>query len=236
MDYPDFVDPSYIGASGMPGYPSNPDPSFVGASGMPNYPGGTATAPNGINPSNSFKDLNYASMGVSALSAITTAIGSARAATAQGEIENSIAQTNAAIAGVQSKQTLEAGDIEASRKNLQTQQQVGAERASQGASGTDVASGSNALVRNATTGAGAIDELTIRNNAARQAWGYQVQATQDTFKGQFAQLTAKAQSEQSLLAGGLQAISGPAGIEANYLRWQKYLGGSGGNMPFPNQS
>lgn len=188
--------------------------------------------------------IMYASMGLSAIGAITNAFSESAATRAQGSYESSIANANAAIAGVQSRQALEAGDIEASRQNLKTQAIVGSERASQGASGIDVNSGSSALVRLGTMNVGTIDELTIRNNAARQAWGYQTEAIQDTYQGKFAQLTAKAKSFQGILSGGLQAISGPLAIEANYLRFQRYLGvkGSrevevgGAGLPFPNAS
>lgn len=169
----------------------------------------------------------YASMGLSSLSSILTTIGQARALTAQGEYEQSISETNAALARLQGKQTIEAGDVAASRKELETEGAIGAQRAAGGASGVDVNTGSSAIVGAATRGAGAIDELTIRNNAARQAWGYQTEAIQDTFKGQIASLTSKAQTDQTILTGGLQAVSGPLAIESNYLRWSRYMGGGG---------
>jgi hypothetical protein len=173
-------------------------------------------------------------MGLSAIGAITNAFSRASALKAQGDYESTIANTNAKIANLQAKQTLEAGDIIASRKNLETQQKVGAIKAQQGASGVDVASGSAAAVRASAEGAGTQDELTIRNNAQRQAWGYQTEAINDTFKGQFAQLTAKAGAQQSLMAGGLQAVEGPLAIESNYMRWDRYMGGgSGTGVPFP---
>jgi hypothetical protein len=199
------------------------------------------TSPN-FNPSptpatSSASGMMFASMGLSAIGAITNAFSRASALKAQGDYESTIANTNAKIANLQASQALEAGDMAASRKNLQTQQQVGAIKAAQGASGVDVASGSSAAVRAGAEGAGAVDELTIRNNAQRQAWGYQTEAINDTFKGQFAQLTAKAGATQSLLAGGLQAIEGPLSIESNYLRWSRYMGGgSGAGVPFPNMS
>lgn len=187
-------------------------------------------------PSSYASDAMMASMGLSAVGSILTAVSQSRAAKAQGDYEQSIANTNATIAAIQSKQAIEAGDFAASKKDVQTQQAVGSERAAQGASGIDVASGSSALVRNATEGAGAQDELTIRNNAARQAWGYQTESIEDTYKGQFAQLMAKASSEQSLMTGGLQAISGPLSIESAYLRWSRYMGGgsggSNGGLPY----
>lgn len=187
--------------------------------------------------SNGGADLMYASMGLSAIGSITSALSQSSAIRAQGDYESTIARTNASIADLQASQTLEQGDLAASRKNLQTQEQVGSEKAAQGASGTDVSGGSAAAVRAGTAGVGTIDELTIRNNAARQAWGFQTSAIQDTYKGQFAQLTAKAQSTQSLLSGGLGAISGPLAIESNYLRFSRWMGGGGGSgQPFPNMS
>lgn len=212
----------------MADYPDFIDPSFVGASSMENYPITAAKIPS----SNAGQNTMYASMGLSAIGAITNAFSQSAAYKAQGDYESTIANTNAKLAQLQSKQTLEAGDIEASRKDLQTQQAVGSARAAQGASGIDVASGSSALVRNAIQSTGTQDELTIRSNAQKQAWGYQTEALEDTFKGQFAQQTASVESEQSLLNGGLKAISGPLGIESNYLRWSRGMSGNS-QLPFP---
>ena len=168
-----------------------------------------------------------ASAGMSAMSAIGTAWSQANAMKAKGVYDQSVADTNAKIATLQSKQTLEAGDIMASRQNLKTQATVGAIRAQQGASGVDVASGSSALVRNSVQTVGAMDELTIRNNAARAAWGFQTQAIQDTYEGQFAHMTASNEAQQTLLSGGLQAVEGPTSIYANYLMRSTYHGMGG---------
>lgn len=175
----------------------------------------------------------YASMGVSAASSLATGYAQSRALKAKGSYDESIANTNAAMADLAGKQTIEAGDIAASRKDLETRQKVGEELASEGASGVDVGSGSAALTRGGTGLVGAVDAMTIRNNAARRAFGYQVQGIQDRFQGKFAQLTAKSESEQSLVNGGLGAISGPLSIYGNYMRWNRYLKG-GTQLPFDN--
>lgn len=175
----------------------------------------------------------YASMGLSILGTITTTMQQASAARAQGAYESSIANTNARIARIQARQTIEAGDVMASRKNVETGSIVSSIRAQQGASGIDVGSGSSALVRAGVSAVGAVDELTIRNNAARQAWGYETEAIGDSYKGEYAKLTAKSKETQSILNGGLQAISGPLAIESNYLRWSRYMGGGAGQrLPF----
>lgn len=156
----------------------------------------------------------YALMGVDAVSSIGTSYAQSKALRAKGSYEEGLANTNAIMAEMSGEQAIEAGDISASRKDLETKQKVGSVLATQGASGVDVASGSNAAVRNALNLVGTTDALTIRDNARRVAWGYKTQAMNDRYQGKFAQLTAKSESEQSLLEGGLKAIEGPLSIYA----------------------
>lgn len=197
--------------------------------------GPTATPPGGspfdfaFSPQSSMPATNlYLSMGLSSLSAIATTFGAVSSARAKGAYEESIARTNATIARLQAKQAIDAGNALASKKNLETRSVLGAVRAQQGASGIDVNSGSSRVVRSSIANAGATDELTIRNNAARQAWGYETEAIESGFKGQFAKLTATAEADQSLLTGGLRAVSGPLGI---YTR-SKIYGAGGNRLPF----
>lgn len=201
------------------------------------YPGYTAYTPPAVTPPAGFNipTLMGLSMATSAFGAASTAVSQSAAIRAQGDYQAGIAKTNAAIAGIQKRQVLEAGDIAASRKNQETRQIVGTQRAAASASGTDVNSGSNALTRIGADFAGKIDEMTIRNNAARAAWGLQTQIIQDDYAGQFAKLTAASQSSQTLLTGGLAAISGPLSIQANYLRFARSQGG-GSALPYPNVS
>ena len=161
-----------------------------------------------------------ASMATSAVSSIASGFENASAIKAQGDYSSTIANSNAAMAKLKASQTLQAGDMATSRQNLKTQAAVGSARAAGGASGIDVNSGSSAMVQSGIQTAGAIDEATIRNNAARAAWGYDVQASQDTFQGQFSQLTAKAKANQSLVTGGLQAVSGPMAMISQAALWK----------------
>lgn len=193
----------------------------------PNSTGGTTDTGGGMG------SMLYASMGLSAIGALGSAFSQSRALKAQGDYQNTIAGVNARIAGIESSQTLEAGDIAASGKAIATRARTGLIVARAGASGTDVNSGSNALTRIGSDFAGQIDELRIRNNAARTAWGYQTQAIQDTYQGQFAKLTASTESQQTLLNGGLSAISGGVGIYAKNLYYEKWLGGGGGSNTRP---
>lgn len=179
--------------------------------------------------------LQDAAMATSVFSTIGSTISSVGAIKAQGSYQTSLANTNAAMAKLKAAQTLQAGDLAASRQNLKTQSAIGTSRAMGGASGVDVNSGSEAMSRESIGTIGAIDESTIRNNAARAAWGYQTQVINDTFEGQFAGLTAKSKTFQTLATGGLAAISAPLAMKSQAALWQFRYGLKGqAGQPFPS--
>lgn len=191
--------------------------------------------PLGSIPKPQDNSLIYASMGLSIMGSISETWQSVVAARARGDYEKSIADMNATLARIQGQQALETGNYEAAKKEKQTEQLVGSIKAQQAGSGTDVNTGSNALVRSSVSNSSAMDVLTIKNNAARQAWGYDVQAINDTAAGEMSKLTAKSEENQSILNGGLKSISGPLAIGVRYLGWSKYMGGDGSKnnrLPF----
>lgn len=188
-------------------------------------------------------------MGLSAISSVATSSAKAdlqrsgaAATRAKGIYEKSVADSNAAIAGLESRQTLEAGDIAVGNRSLAGKSDVATERATEGASGLDIGTGSAALTKIGSDFSSHIDQLTIKNNAVRQAWGYSTQATLDTYQGKFAEQGAEVSAKQqekaadlTLLSGGLEAVSGPLSIYSNYLRYSRYMGGGAGpgGAPFP---
>lgn len=91
-----------------------------------------------------------------------------------------VAANNAKIAKQNEELEVESGEISAANSEMKTRARVGATLAGQGASGVDVNSGSFVGVRAGEAELGELDALTIRSNAARRAYGYAVQATQDT--------------------------------------------------------
>lgn len=79
----------------------------------------------------------------------------------------------------------------------------GAQRAAFGASGVDVATGSPLDVLADTAGLSELDAVTIRNNAAREAWGYENQAMNLRLRGDL-------EAEAALGAGVGTALGGTA--------------------------
>lgn len=101
-----------------------------------------------------------------------------RAGKAGQEAANSqadLADWNAQVADLQAKDAVVRGAHDESRFREGVNQMIGSQRSGIAASGVDVNSGSAVDVQADTRHLGELDALTIRTNAAREAWGYQVQ-------------------------------------------------------------
>jgi len=116
-----------------------------------------------------------------------------KAAKKQGEANQAAADSsaelfdfNAAIATTQAKDAVARGAEEESRFRVGVRGQIGAQRAGFAAGNIDVGYGSAADVQADVAYLGELDALTIRNNAAREAWGHKVQAADLTKRGQIA--------------------------------------------------
>ena len=96
---------------------------------------------------------------------------------AASESQAQVLDYNAAVADIQAKDAIERGAEQESRFRSQVRQTVGAQRAAFAASNIDVSFGSAVDVQADAAYLGELDALTIRSNAAREAWGYKVQAT-----------------------------------------------------------
>lgn len=100
------------------------------------------------------------------------------------------------------------GAIESDQARVQTQQLIGTQRAVQAASGGVVDEGSNAIIQQDTAQLGELDALTISNNAAREAYGYQVEASNALTNAKQLSKIAKRSPITSLLGGAIQGAAG----------------------------
>lgn len=140
-----------------------------------------------------------------------------------------VATNNAAIAQENATMDIQAGEVAAVNKGLQTRATVGSEKANQGASGIDVNTGSAVDVRAGTAEMGMLDALTIRSDAAKKAYAQEVHATSDTAQSQLDTM----QSQQALKAGDIAAegtmLSGASTVMGNAARFGTQFGPSFGS-------
>lgn len=99
--------------------------------------------------------------------------GAAAADVSESQAE--VADFNAHVADLQGADAIERGAEAEQRFRTQIRGAIGAQRAGQAASNVDVGFGSAVDVQADAAYLGELDALTIRTNAAREAWGYQVQ-------------------------------------------------------------
>jgi len=97
----------------------------------------------------------------------------------EGAFNSGMLKQNAALKDQAANDTIAAGNTSADWQRVRTGQAIGTQRSAQAANGIDVNSGSAAQLQDDTAMIGELDALTIANNAAREAYGYRVQAQQD---------------------------------------------------------
>lgn len=133
-----------------------------------------------------------ATLGITALSSAFGAYSSIQSSDYQAQV----ARNNSQIASQNEVAALSAGAAQQQQNALRTQATLGNEKAAQASNGLDVNSGSALAVRAGTAGLGQLSDLTIRNNTARQAYGYGIAAESD-----------EAQAQQDQAAGVSGALS-----------------------------
>lgn len=121
-------------------------------------------------------------MGMSAGGSILGAFGKGTEDASKGAMygyQSGMAELRRKIALQNRDYSLQTGEDQAFRYGLKAKQEMGKIAVHQGASRIDVSSGSSADVRASQKYVTDLDAATIRNNAARKAYGYEVEAMKE---------------------------------------------------------
>jgi hypothetical protein len=172
--------------------------------------------------------LPIVAVGASVLSAGIGAFGaiqSSQAQSAAASYQAQVAANNATIAQQNATYATQAGNAQASNQQIANAQKEGQIKAALGASGLDVNQGSAFRTQVGQQETDALDVENIRNNAARQAYGYQSQASGYQAQAGLDTMTA----QQASAAGPLSAAGSLlSGASSTALTAQKFglIGGS----------
>lgn len=128
---------------------------------------------------------------------------------------------NKEVAGEQANEERSKGDIEAGQMELQGRQEAAKQRVAEAATGADVNSGSALELQSDTAWQSMQNQITIKNNAWRQAWGYDMQASDYGLESEFYGMAGSNAMTNTLLTGGLQAVG--YGVQAGSA-YYKYKG------------
>lgn len=115
----------------------------------------------------------------------------AAAMRAQGRYEAAAYDRNAQLAEQQATDAIARGDVAAATRRTQGRLEQGSARAAMAGGGVQVGVGSAGDVEENIARLGALDIATIRNNAAREAWGYRVQGADYTERGRLTRIGAE---------------------------------------------
>jgi len=134
-------------------------------------------------------------------------VSSAMSENAAGKFNQIQAKHNARIADLQAEDAILRGRDDERLFRRQTDVLIGAQRTSLAAQGIEIDSGTALRIQEDTAALGELDALTIRNNARREAWGYQVQAGDQRLRGDIARAEGRNRAMSTLLGTGTGVIS-----------------------------
>ncbi|MNJ23108.1 hypothetical protein D3C77_174860 [compost metagenome] len=150
--------------------------------------------------------IPFIAMGASALM-------SAQQSQQQGAATAAANIQNAQYAGQAAEDAVARGEFESDQQRLRTNAAIGTQRTGFAANGVDVNTGSAAEIQDDTAALGELDALTIRNNAAREAWGYRTQEQQNLLAARTAKRQGKTGMFGSLLTAGAQGAQAYGAIK-----------------------
>jgi len=156
-------------------------------------------------------------IGMAALSAVSSIAGS-QAQKQQAKYQAQVAKNNQRVALMNAGYANRAGAQKEQSEAWKVRGMIGQQMAGQAASGLDVNSGSPAQVRDSTAALGNISFGNIRDNTAREEYGYRAQATQ--FGNEAALAKASAPTTFSTILGAATA----AGSKLGGLKWPSSTG------------
>lgn len=121
---------------------------------------------------------------------------------ASGRAQQQAHAMNARVAAQQAKDARAAGAFGASQVRRQREQVIGSQRAAGAAAGVDIETGTMLQLAEETAALAEQDIVTIQNNTAREAWGYQQKARTERYLGASALAGGKLDAATSLLSAG----------------------------------
>lgn len=152
-----------------------------------------------------------------------TAVGQFAAGNAKANAANYNAQVAIMNANQQKQNAViasQSGSQQATMQSLKTRATIGAERANQGASGVNVNTGSAIDTQASTHEIGTLDAMTVRTNAAREAFGYQTAAVNQEAQATLDKYEAKYDREAGMLQAGTTLLSTGQDAAAKFAKLQ----------------
>ena len=138
------------------------------------------------------------------------------AAAASAKYNAQVAEMNATLADRRARDAIERGQVEEQQKRAQVAQLQGRQQAAMAANGVDLSFGSPLDTLVDTAVLGELDALTIRQNAAREAYDYQVQGVNSRADASLSRMNASSAKKGGYLAAAGTVLGGGAKAYGQY--------------------
>lgn len=125
----------------------------------------------------------------------------------QQSINNATYNINKELLEMKADDAIERGEQTLKRYRKSVKQIIGRQRANLAAQGIDLESGSALQIQEDTQMIAAMDELTIRNNAWKESWGYKMDSINLAGQHSFNNSSLDLAQRQGFLLGGMQMTS-----------------------------
>lgn len=139
-----------------------------------------------------------------------------------------VAANNATIATQNASLRMAQGNAAVEQEQMKNRAKIGAITANQGASGVDINSPSFTDVRSSAAETGMLNAINIRSNAAREAYGYQVDSSNATAQSQLDRAQGKQAKAASYIGAGSTILGGASKAYDGYSGLTGSKGLSGG--------
>lgn len=144
------------------------------------------------------------------------AIQQGKAAQAQANYQAQVSQNNAQVAQWQAADAIERGKRDEAEHRQKVARMIGTQRAGIAGSGFELGDLTSQDILGDTAAMGEIDALTIRTNAKREAWGYEVGANNYMAEAGLQKAAGKNAKTASYWSAGGDLLSGASKFGANY--------------------
>lgn len=175
--------------------------------------------------------LAVTSLALTAVSGVAGAVAAkqqADAQKAQANYQSAVAARNAEIAEMQREDAIERGRIEAERRRLAVQSELGSQKSLLAARGITT-QGSALTILADTAAYGELDALTIEKNAEREAYGHAIKAANyESQSDLYGMQASSIHPNQTLATGLLSTASSVAGKWSSYSASGAFGSGSTG--------
>ncbi len=127
---------------------------------------------------------------------------------AAGQAQEEQSRENAKAATTQARNTELSAQVDEDRRRFLTRQQLATQRSVLAANNLDMSSGTALEILGDTAAIGEQDALTIRANAAREAWGLRAQANDYLNQGRVARVSGNNAARGTLLTTAASTAQG----------------------------